>query len=356
MKKTNLIVILAFIILFVGCSNDNTVQTQSKNVNTSTVSIKEYDTGLDYLGIVRAKDTKNYAFLSGGKLEHIYVEAGEKIKAGDLLAQLDTSSLEISANTARINVNSLKNSLETAKSALDATEVLHDNGVIADKDWEAQESQYVMLEGNYEIAQNNLEQAEKQLIDSTIYADEDGYVMEVPYKEGEIIAAGYPVVIMKGSQKVISVGVSTDDIVKVTSTSAVKVDGKITANIDSIGQYPDEKTRAYTVDVVFESDKYEIGDMVEVQIITGKNSGCFVPVQSIFNIDGIDYVYVVNEEGIVSRKQITRGELCNDMVQVDGIVKGTVIIRDGVKNIKENDVVISTNSLNIVNKSENASN
>ncbi|WP_324823882.1 efflux RND transporter periplasmic adaptor subunit [Sinanaerobacter sp. ZZT-01] len=356
MKKTNLIAILVFIILLVGCSNDNTVQTQSKNANTSTVSTKEYDTGLDYLGIVRAKDTKNYAFLSGGKLEAIYVEAGEKIKAGDLLAKLDTSSLEIGANTARINVNSLKNSLETAKSALDATKVLHDNGVIADKDWEAQENQYVTLEGNYEIAQNNLEQVEKQLIDSTIYADEDGYVMEVPYKAGEIIAAGYPVVIMKGSQKVISVGVSTDDIAKVTTTSVVKVDGTITANIDSIGQYPDEKTRAYTVDVVFESDKYEIGDMVEVQIITGKNSGCFVPVQSIFNIDGIDYVYVVNKEGIVSRKQIIRGELCNDTVQVDGIEKGTVIISDGVKNIKENDVVILSNSLNSINQSKNASN
>ena len=53
MKKTNLIVVLVFTILLVGCSKDNTVQTQSKNVNTSTVSRKEYDTGLDYLGIVR---------------------------------------------------------------------------------------------------------------------------------------------------------------------------------------------------------------------------------------------------------------------------------------------------------------
>ena len=354
MKKTNLIVLI-FTILLVGCSKDNTVQTQSKNVNTSTVSRKEYDTGLDYLGIVRAKDTKNYAFLSGGKLAHVYVEAGDEIKAGDLLAKLDTSSLEISANTAKINASSLKKSLQTAKSTLDATKVLHDSGVIADKDWEAQESQYVTLKGNYEIAQNNLEQAKKQLIDSTIYAEEDGYVMEVPHKEGEIIAAGYPVVTMKGSQKVISVGVSTDDIVKVSKTSTVKVDGKVTANIDSIGQYPDEKTRAYTVDVVFESDKYEIGDMVEVQIMTGKNSGCFVPVQSIFNIDGIDYVYVVNEEGIVSRKQITRGELCNDMVQADGIENGTVIIRDGVKNIKENDIVISSNAPIGGNKSKNAS-
>lgn len=339
MRKDFLIVMFIAMVFLAGCSDGNTMEKEQKTVNAVSVEVMEYDAGLDYLGIVRAKETKNYSFLSGGKLEAVYVKEGEEVAAGTPLAKLDTSILEITINTAKTNANSLKKSLETAKSTLDASAVLHSSGCIADKEWEAQESQYVTLAGNYEMALDKLKQAEKNLKDATIYADSDGYVMEVPYKEGEVVAAGYPVAVMKSSQKVVSIGVSTDDISKVSLMSAVKIDGKVNGRIDSIGQYPDENTRAYVVDVVFDSDEYVIGDMVDVHIITGKRNGCFVPVQSIFNIDGLDYVYVVDGNSLVSRKQVVKGELREDMVQVEGVEEGMTIIRDGIKNIKEQDIV-----------------
>ncbi|WP_077609651.1 efflux RND transporter periplasmic adaptor subunit [Clostridium sp. Marseille-P2415] len=340
MRKGYLIVMLTITVLLAGCSDTNAALKEQKTVNATSVNVMEYETGLDYLGIIRAKETKNYSFLSGGKLEAVYIKAGEEVNAGAPLAKLDTFDLEINVNKARANVNGLKKSLDTAKSALDASAALHSSGYIADKEWEAQESQYVTLAGNYEVALDNLKQAEKNLKDSVLYADADGYVMEVPYKEGEVVAAGYPVAVMKSSRKVVSIGVSTDDISKVTLTSAVKIDGRLDARIDSIGQYPDEKTRAYIVDVVFNSDEYAIGDMVHVQVNTGKTNGCFVPVQSIFNIDGLDYVYVVDESGLVSRKQIIRCELREDMVQVEGLEEGMTVVSDGVKNVKEQDIVV----------------
>lgn len=339
MKKNIFLAVSVLSLLVTGCGGEGEAAQEKKVVNVTSVETMDYETGYDYLGIVQAKDTKNYAFLSGGKLEEVYVREGGLVKAGDPLAKLDTSSLEITINTAKTNVNSLKASVATAKSALDAFEVLHASGNLSDKEWESQRSQFITLSGNYDMAVDSLKQAERSLEESTLYAQEDGIVMEVPYEAGEIIGSGYPAVVLKSNQKVVTVGVSAEDIANVTMGSKIEIDGTVSGNIDSIGQYPDEKTRTYPVDIAFESDRYMIGDMVNVKIITGKTSGCFVPVQSIFNVDGLDFVYVVDENGTVVRRQVTQEELKNDQVRVEGVEPGMAVISDGLKNIKENDQV-----------------
>lgn len=339
MKKLYLWTAVILSLLIVGCAKKENSAPEKKTVNVAAVETLKYETGYNYLGLVQAKDTKNYAFLSGGKLAEVYVREGGMVKAGDPLAKLDTSSLEITINTAKTNVNSLKASVATARSALDAYAVLYASGDISEKEWESKNSEFITLSGNYDMAVDSLKQAEKNLEESTLYAQEDGIVMEVPYEAGEIVSSGYPAVVLKSNQKVVTVGVSAEDIANVNMGSKIEIDGTVSGTIDSIGQYPDEKTRTYPVDIAFESDQYMIGDMVDVKIVTGKASGCFVPVQSIFNIDGLDFVYVVDESGIVVRRQVTQEEMKDDWVRVGGVEPGMLVISDGLKNIKENDQV-----------------
>lgn len=340
MKKSQIFICAAACVMLAGCSTQNQGENAPKIVQMAPAAVAEYEEGPEYLGIVMAKETKNYAFLGGGKLEKLYVKEGDSVQEGEPLAKLDTSSLELSIDTAKANVNGLKSALDTAKSALDASAVLYANGDISEMAWKSQNSEYETLKGNYKTAVNSLEQAEKNLEDSTLYADSDGYVMELPFHEGEIIGAGYPAVVMKSDQKVVTIGVSADDISKVSRNSKVLIDGTIEGGVDKIGQYPDEKIRAYPVDVAFDSDDYVIGDMVSVKIITEKKEGTFVPIQSLINIDGLDYVYVADQDGLLSRKQVNRRSFIEDMVQVEGVEPGTMVVSEGVKNVKENDKVV----------------
>jgi len=340
MRKGQIFICGLTCVMLAGCSPENQAAFSKKIVQTMPVITEEYEEGPEYLGIVMAKETKNYAFLGGGKLETLYVKEGDYISKGEPLAKLDTSSLELNIDTAKANVNGLKSALDTAKSALDASSVLYGNGDISVMAWKSQNSEYETLKGNYKTAVNSLEQAEKNLKDSTLYADSDGYVMELPFHEGEIIGAGYPAVVMKSDQKVVTIGVSADDISRVSKDSKVMIDGTIEAGIDKIGQYPDEKIRAYPVDVVFDSDACVIGDMVSVKIITEKKEGAFVPIRSLINIDGLDYVYIVDQDGLLSRRQVTRRSFIQDMVQIEGLEPGTMVVSEGVKDVKENDQVV----------------
>ncbi len=62
-----------------------------------------------------------------------------------------------------------------------------------------------------------------------------------------MIGAGYPAVVMKSDQKAVTIGVSADDISRVSRDSKVMIDGTTEAGI-----------------VVFDSDTCVIGDSVSL--------------------------------------------------------------------------------------------
>lgn len=348
-KRKNIIIILSIIVIIaIGLTvfgNKETAagSTVSKNVSVQKVSAGNYTTSLDYRGIVQPYETKNYAFLLGGKIEKIYVEKGQKIEPGDLLATLDTEALKLSRNTAAQNVQSLENSIRLSKSYLDAAESLYEQGAIASKELEAKQTEYQNLLNSYEIAKNSLGAATEATQNAALYSDMSGYVMELPFKEGEIAGAGYPVVIGKSDGIKVSIGVSTDDYAKISTESPVLINGEIEGKISCISAFPDEEAMLYAVDIAFDSNDIAIGETVDVQIITGTGEGCFIPIESAFNLDGIDYVYTVSEDETKNRKvnkqQVTLHEIKDSNIRVTGLKAGTQVVTDGVKSLKENDVV-----------------
>ena len=354
LKRKNLIIAIAIIMIFViGFTAFNDAETEatataSKNVSVQKVEEENYSLSLDYRGIVQPYETKNYAFLLGGKIEKIYVEKGQKIEPGDLLAKLDADAVELSRNTAAQNLQSLENSLRLAKSNLDAMEALYEQGAVASKTFEAKQTEYQNLLNSYEIAKNGLSQAAEMAQNAALYSDISGYVMELPFKEGEVAGAGYPVVICKSDGIKVTVGVPVDDYSKISMNSPVLIDGDIQGKIDSISPFPDEGTMLYSVDIVFSSNKIDMGETVDVQIITGTGEGCFIPLESVFNLDGIDYVYTVSEDESkslkVNKQQVGLHEIKENNIRVTGLKAGTQVVTTGVKSLKENDAVDVVNS------------
>ena len=107
MKKRMLcsMLVLSLIVGLAGCGKDKkaNVEVTPKIVKTQSVAEESVTSGYSYLGIVKAKETKNYSFLAAGKIAEICVEKGQQFKKGDILAKLDTTSMEyqssISQNT-----------------------------------------------------------------------------------------------------------------------------------------------------------------------------------------------------------------------------------------------------------------
>lgn len=448
MKKRvfSILLTLSLISGLCGCGKEEaaTAEIVPKIVKTQSVAEESVTTGYSYLGIVKAKETKNYSFLAAGKIAEICVEKGQEFKKGDVLARLDTTSmeyqesigqntkaqaeatlqktistydtnisnaksqietldkaiaagekgieaLEVGLNAELQNIEAAETALGTLKSELDAAREINAVGGFADKDLEQLETTYktkvaeieaarATHEGNkatleskraeLEASKAKKSEAEKSLDnlytskskdvaaaqasvksagtsndivkkninDATIKADSDGYVMELPFKEGEVISAGYPVVVAKSRELVVTVGASDAEYKNINIGGVALINGKAVGTIETIAQYPDETTRTYAVDIAIEGE-YTIGETVDVKIITGNASGCYVPIDAIFNSDGVDYVYAVNSENRVYKKQVILGEFSGDKVEVQIDDPNAVVVTEGIKNLRENDIV-----------------
>ena len=135
-------------------------------------------------GSIGVSREASLAFGSGGKVDKVYVEEGDTVGKGDLLAKLDTSGLElalaqvkaalaqaeVARDDAEYNLNQLKDVLHAS----------HDRVIIAEAQLRAAELQL-------EAAKQAVAQAQKNLDEATITAPFDGLVGAIYVKEGDII-------------------------------------------------------------------------------------------------------------------------------------------------------------------------
>lgn len=339
MKNIKMLLVVIIIIgalALTGCQSAMASENEPKEVSTINITEKNLAEAITYQGYVKAKDTKNYAFLQGGRLEAVYIKEGEKITAGQLLAtkELDdtTTNYSISKQAAQVNVDLLK-------SKLDSATVLYKEGGLAEKEYET-------LKASYDLAVNQLERIQasynQAADDSNLYASADGYVMKVPYKAGEVVAGGYPIVVTKGEEQVVTIGVSADDFAKITIETKVLINDTVAGKIDTISLYPDEATRTYGVDILITGQKLPIGQIVNVSLITGETKAYTVPISSVIEIDGVNYVYSVEKKDdkyVAKRTEVVLGEVKGNEVVLTNITKNLTVITNGIKNIKENDIV-----------------
>ncbi len=140
-----------------------------------------------------------------GIIKEIYVEAGDNIKAGDLIAQIEVVPNASSLTSAKNNIASARTSVETAKLALsnqksiyDRQKALFDKGVISANDFDNIANSYntalqrvkqeeVSLSGasqNYDIIRTGTTRGLGNAATTQIRSTITGMILDVPVKTG----------------------------------------------------------------------------------------------------------------------------------------------------------------------------
>ena len=126
-----------------------------------------------------------------GIIDEIYIEAGDRIKAGDLIAKIRVIPNVSSLQSAKDNVATARINLDNERKVYERQKELYDKGVISANDYDAAEVSFKRAEQNFKSAQQNYEivrtgttsgigSAANTLIRSTV----EGMVLDVPVKTG----------------------------------------------------------------------------------------------------------------------------------------------------------------------------
>lgn len=303
-----------------------------------------------YIGLVSAKDQIEYSFKSSGRLGELYVEDGQDIEEGQLIAKLDIQDLNFQADAAKANYEAAKLSITKAKEALDYDKNLLESmkdlfaagSVSQDKldqvklKTEVSEATYNQALTQLNAAKADLNYKSGLLDDANIYAHSDGTIIKVMYEEGELVPQGYPVAVQRSQTQIINVGIpqkNLDD-VQVGSHVAIKVDDKKADGIVTrIDEAPDMTTRTYMAEITVDDVKFHLGAIAEADIEVGKQSGIWIPIQSLLS-EGEDFVYVTDGERAFKRTVIPY-DTSGMMVRVTGIDEGEKIVTSGMNNLSD---------------------
>jgi HlyD family secretion protein len=128
-----------------------------------------------------------------GVVENLYVEAGDKIKSGDLIARIKIIPDVVALNNAESNLNRSKISFKNASMELERQKKLFTDKVISEMEFNEFQLDYNLRKQELEAAENNLELikegaskksgAVSNLVRSTV----DGMVLDVPVEEGNFV-------------------------------------------------------------------------------------------------------------------------------------------------------------------------
>jgi HlyD family secretion protein len=126
-----------------------------------------------------------------GIVEELYVEAGDMIKKGELIARIKIIPDMVSLNNAQSRLNRAKINFEDSKRQYERQLDLLEQGVIAKADFEAYELSYKNSIEEVEAAENNLElikegQTKKggSVTNTIVRSTAEGMVLDVPVEIG----------------------------------------------------------------------------------------------------------------------------------------------------------------------------
>lgn len=357
MKKKNIIAILllTFIIgamLSLDKANNESseaVENILKPVQVLTIEESIESDGFYYIGVVEPKELKKMSSKYAGRILNVHVEKGDAISLGDPLLTLEKKDRKLDLGASQADMASSIEHMNKAKKALDYSngnvkklKILYDNGALSKQQYELSLVENQSIKSDYNAAKElvnkakiSVEYKENRVSDAVIKSEIEGYVVDVLYKSGENIEAGYPLVFIRSKDQIVKVGISQKDISKISDTTPVEFEVNetlIAGNILNIAQVPNEETRTFIVEIQLDTEMTRLGMIGNVYFEIEKKKGIKIPITTIFS-ESSDFVYVV-EKNIVEKRTVTLNKISDTNVYVDGLKSGDQLITSGMKRVK----------------------
>ncbi|RCX17190.1 RND family efflux transporter MFP subunit [Anaerobacterium chartisolvens] len=391
-KIISMLLITVLTMSFAACSKQEKEVGQEKIKPVKVTEVKEENKpfALNYVGRVDSSETKKYSFQSAGEIAAIYVEKGQPISENQKLLELDTKDLMFSVEATRLQMASVQAQYDKAlngsaqedikkaelnvKKAQDVynyandlyekTKMLYENGGVSrdaldkarlDMDTKAidlnhakeveqevkkgaREEDKTNLLNQLEAAKTNYD-AKKSLLENTeVKSDMEGHVVDVLVKQGEVVAAGAPVLLVRSSKMVVNAGIAQKDInrIGIDTRADIEIDGKqFIGRVAKIDQVPDKQTWTYNIQIELPEGSHYIGAIAKVGIEAEAGQGIWIPVSSIMNGE-YDYVFTA-VDGRAARKKISMEKTQGNLVMVKGLVSGDMLVVEGMKSLKDGD-------------------
>ena len=297
-----------------------------------------------YSGLAEARRNSALGFSSGGRIETIAVDVGDRVKRGSILASLDTRGLRAQLASASAVVDEARAAHALALSTVERRRTLKLQGHVSQQAVDEAEAQANTALARVEAAKAQADIFRVQIDLSRITAPFDGVVTARMSDEGAIAGAGQPILdLVEAAHLEARIGLPANSAARLIPGDAYTLQadtGAVEAVLRSVTGVIDPAQR--TVAAVFEINDAEIVASGAVVRLTMERDidepGFWVPVKALSTASrGLWTIYVA--EPTDSGWQVASRPV--EMVHTDGdraFVRGAVtagerVITDGLQRI-----------------------
>lgn len=305
---------------------------QRKSVLITTIRPErgDFEHYVEVTGSVLSKKNVNISSELSGRIEEIVTREGMSIRKGQVIAIIDSESVERS-------LAEIQTQLELANTIFEKQERLWNQQI-------GTEIQYLEAKNRKETLEKNLASLQLQKDKSTVRAPFDGTVEELLVRVGELVQPGTPIVNMIGEDDLFIEGdiseryigiLEQGDSVSIRFPSINKsLDTKVTA----IGSVINPDNRTFKVEVFLPKMDLVKPNMLSVLNIQDyeNSEAVIVPTYLILQDNKGSYVFVV-EEGLARKKYVERGMTYEGKTEILEGLEGTETLVDkGFREVGDN--------------------
>ena len=350
----------------------------------------EHPLTINASGNVEAAETAYLSFQVPGQVLKVFVEEGQAVHAGQVLAELDVRDYQYrlnavasqtgaaDANFQKANAGVRKQELAQAKVDLDRVEdeykrlkALHDRGSLAPSDYKKIEAAYLAARERYSMAEEGARSedklaakevfhgaqaqeniAKKALADTRLTAPFAGIIAKKDVENGMLVNSSRPVFVLMSLQPAkVRVGVPEAEIgkIRIGQKAAIQIPSlgsrSFEGRVETIGFAADPAARTFSVKISVPNPKLELraGMVAESGIETGeKVAAMTVPGQAIVrDAQGATTVFLFfAEKNRVYARRVDTGSVFGREVEiVRGLSGSEKVVVGGQQLIHEGSAV-----------------
>jgi len=343
------------VVLFAACSSEKETKSEEEKFSVTTPIVMDTVYTNEYVADIHSVQNVEIRARVKGYIEAIHVDEGKLVKAGQLLFSISNKEYKEALIRAKA---SLKSAIAEAKSAevdLQNAKTLVDKNVVSKTNLELAQSKLDAANAKIEEAKSDEANALLNLSFTEIKAPFDGIINRIPNKIGSLIDEGTLLTSISDNQEVFAYfNVSEKEYLDFITKP--KQDKQQVELVLANGQLHKQKGVVETIDGEFDKTNGNIafrarfsnpdgilkhGSSGKVRLRTELKNAMIISQKSTFEIQEINYVFVVDKDNVVHMKSfVPKFRLPSLYVVESGLLPTDKIIYEGIQRVKEGDKII----------------
>lgn len=331
-----LTLLLSCTLILTACKKTQTTEPAPPFVMVTQVAQQSEQTK-SYAGQVQARQQIPLSFRVGGQVLAYQVDVGEHVKAGQVLAKLDTKDTQLQINSAKAELEQAQSAMNLASIELKRYQSLLPSHAVSQSQYDSVENQYKNAQSQLTQAQTNYNNAKNQNQYHQLISERSGVITQRNVETGQVVSAGQVIYqLATDGERDVVIGVGEQDVkaIQVGQSAWVSLwtneQQKLPAQVREISPATDS-SQTYQVKIKVNAPNLQLGQTARVFFQQNTQDLMTIPLSAVSAQNQQSFVWTIDAQNILHKTPVQVHQFTQDSALISsGLTAQQWVVMAGV--------------------------